>query len=461
MVPETIGRYRITDKIGEGAMGVVYRGFDPLLERTVAIKTIRLDFNPDERADFDQRFLQEAKSAGRLNHPNIVTVYDAGESGDIAYIAMEYLEGKDLRQLMVKDKPIPADLAVDIVGGIADGLGYAHRHGVVHRDVKPANIMVLQNGAVKLADFGIAHLQGGGKTQTSSPIGTPAYMAPEQFAGTPVDGRADIFSLGVILYQLLTGRVPFDADTVAGVIYRVVRKPARVPSTIVHLEHPGFDYILAKALAKAPEDRYQTANEFALDLRRVHKLDDTVAPVWPTGGLALRKSRRHAGGTRAVEPNDVQPAWRRWWPAAAGVALAGTLAAAYLLGGKEERHAPPPAPAVAAAPPAATGKETPNESVRVDTVATHQAAPPGLRQDQPERPTADAAPAKAAAVALAIAPWGEVLVDGERKGVSPPLTRLQLAPGAHRIEIRNAGAAPVVREVTLAAGETLRLKHKF
>lgn len=455
MVPETLGRYRITDKIGEGAMGVIYRGFDPLLERTVAIKTIKLDFSPEERADFDQRFLQEAKSAGRLNHPNIVTVYDAGEADDMAYIAMEFLEGKDLRKLMVKDKPIPANLAVEIVAGIADGLAYAHRHGVVHRDVKPANIMVLQSGAVKLADFGIAHLQGGSKTQTSSPIGTPAYMAPEQFAGTPVDGRADIFSLGVILYQLLTGRVPFDADTVAGVIYRVVRKPARVPSTIVHLEHPGFNYILAKALAKSPEDRYQTANEFSLDLRRVHKLDDLVAPVWPTGGLALRKSRRHKSGTQAVEPNDVQPAWRRWWPLAAGLAVAGVTAAGYLHWGKGERHVPATPPVVAAAPeampPAAPTQSAPPVATPEPTPAA-VVPPPAVKPATATRP---------ATVALAIAPWGEILVDGERKGISPPLTRLQLPPGAHRIEIRNAGAAPVVKEVTLGEGESLHLKHKF
>ena len=451
MAPEEIGRYRIVGQLGSGAMGVVYRGYDPLLERTVAIKTIKLDLPPEEREAFEQRFFQEAKSAGRLNHPNIVTVYDAGQAGDMTYIAMEFLEGRDLRQLMVKDKPIPPELAVDIVTGIAEGLAYAHRHGVVHRDVKPANIMILQNGSVKLADFGIAHLQSGTKTHTTTVLGTPTYMAPEQFAGKPVDGRSDIFSLGVVLYELLTGRAPFDADTVAGVMYRVVRKPARAPSSILHLDHPWFDYILSKALAKEPENRYQTASEFATDLRRHRKLMHQEPLAWPVGGLAPRSRKAYRRSDRAENDERIAPAATGskagWFLGAAAVALLGGGLAMVL--NREEK--PPQVPtAVASAP------ETLPAPLPPPPPAAEVGAPP-----PPAPPLPANAAAKPATLALAIAPWGEVIVDRERKGISPPLTRLQLPAGQHRIEIRNAGAAPLVREVTLSEGETLRLKHKF
>lgn len=456
MAPEEIGRYRIVGQLGSGAMGVVYRGYDPLLERTVAIKTIKLDLPPEERDAFEQRFFQEAKSAGRLNHPNIVTVYDAGQAGDMTYIAMEFLEGRDLRQLMVKDKPIPPELAVDIVTGIAEGLAYAHRHGVVHRDVKPANIMVLQNGSVKLADFGIAHLQSGTKTHTTTVLGTPTYMAPEQFAGKPVDGRSDIFSLGVILYELLTGRAPFDAETVAGVMYRVVRKPARAPSSILHLDHPWFDYILSKALAKEPENRYQTASEFATDLRRHRKLLDQEPLAWPTGGLAPRSRKAYRRSDRAENDERIAPAntgsKARWLLGAAAVALIGGGLAFFL--SREDKA--PQAPANVAVAPETPPPVAPPPAA--DSGPPSPAAPPA-----PAATPAPSAPAaaKPATLTLAIAPWGEVYVDRERKGISPPLTRLQLPAGQHRIEIRNAGAAPLVREVTLSEGETLRLKHKF
>ncbi|MCX7894314.1 MAG: serine/threonine protein kinase, partial [Burkholderiales bacterium] len=173
---------------------------DPLLERNVAIKTIRIDVTAAEREEFKKRFFREAKSAARLNHPNIVTVYDAGESGEIAYIAMELLDGKDLRHYIRKDERPGYERTAEIVADVARALHYAHIEGVVHRDVKPGNIIVLHNGAVKLADFGIARLASGSGTQTGQTFGTPKYMAPEQIAGRPVDGRADIFALGIVLY---------------------------------------------------------------------------------------------------------------------------------------------------------------------------------------------------------------------------------------------------------------------
>lgn len=411
---QDLGRYRLAGKLGEGAMGVVYRGFDPLLERTVAVKTIKLDLSPAERADFEKRFFQEAKSAARLSHPNIVTVFDAGEAGEVAYIAMEFLEGDDLRQLMANG-PLAEDRAADIVAAVAEGLAYAHREGVVHRDVKPANIMVLTNGGVKLADFGIAHLQTGAKTQTGTLLGTPKYMSPEQISGQPVDGRADIFSLGVVLYQLLTGAVPFDGEAMAAVMYQVLHRPALPPTRHVESLHPGFAYILSRALAKKPEDRYQTASEFAADLRRYRKLGRNEPRPWPAGGLGdpdACPAFGESGTGPAIAAAPKPPGVRRWWPlaAAGGFLLLGL--AGYLV----SRPAAPP--------PAAESSAT-------------------------------------ATLSLAVTPWGEVFVDGASRGISPPLLELPLPPGKHRIEIRNEGAKPFRQDIVLKEGESLRLKHKF
>ena len=255
MAQEELSRYQISGKLGEGAMGVVYRAFDPLLERIVAVKTIKLDFSPSEEEDFERRFFREAKSAARLNHPNIVTVYDAGKFGDIAYIAMEFLEGKDLRQLMIKKQSLPVARIVEIVAAVADGLAYAHENGVVHRDIKPANIMVLDNGGVKIADFGIAQIQTGTRTMSNMIVGTSKYMSPEHITGLPVDGRTDIFSLGVVLYQLLTGVAPFEGDTLTTIMYRVIHEAAALPSLFVEGIPSGFEYILACLLYTSPSPR--------------------------------------------------------------------------------------------------------------------------------------------------------------------------------------------------------------
>ena len=414
MEQEELGRYRLSEKLGEGAMGVVYRGFDPLLERTVAIKTIKLDLSPAERADFEKRFFQEAKSAARLNHPNIVTVFDAGEAGEVAYIAMEFLEGEDLRQVMVPGRGMAEDQAADIIAGIAEGLAYAHRQGVVHRDVKPANIMVLKNGGVKLADFGIAHLQTGAKTQTGTLLGTPKYMSPEQISGLPVDGRADIFSLGVVLYQLLTGVAPFEGEAMAAVMFQVLQRPALPPARHVEHLHPGFAYILSRALAKKPEDRYQTASEFAADLRRHRKLGKSQPVPWPTGGLGDPETCMPPGeGASPPAAAPATPRAPRHWQPVAAVALAALLGIGGYLA---SQRTPPPAAADAAA---------------------------------------------SATLLLAVAPWGEVFVDGTSQGISPPLVELPLTPGKHRVEIRNEGAKPFRQDVVLKEGESLRLKHKF
>src|SRR5688572_8502756 len=273
MTVSTLGRYQIVSTLGRGAMGTVYRAVDPAIERTVAIKTLNPDLPDENLAEVKERFLREAKSAGRLNHPNVVTVYDVGEANGIAYIAMEYLEGKSLRQLLDAG-PQPLRTVVDIAAQIADALDYAQRYGIVHRDIKPANIMLSPGGLAKLTDFGVAYMPSSSMTQTGAVLGSPKYLSPEQCLGLPVDGRADIFALGVVLFEMLARKTPFEGPdiTVFNLMQRICTEPApRI--TQVNREVPAaFDYILGRALAKRPEERYQRAAELAADLRNYQQL---------------------------------------------------------------------------------------------------------------------------------------------------------------------------------------------
>jgi len=268
----TLGRYQIVSQLGRGAMGTVYRALDPAIERTVAIKTLNPDLPDENMAEVKERFLREAKSAGRLNHPNVVTVYDVGEAGGIAYIAMEFLEGRSLRQVLDSGEPLSLQTISGIAAQIADALDYAQRFGIVHRDIKPANIMISSAGLAKLTDFGVAYMPSSSMTQTGTVLGSPKYLSPEQVLGLPVDGRADIFALGVVLYEMLTRKTPFERPeiTVFSLMQAICTEPTpRV--TEVNREIPtAFDTILARALGKRPEERYQRAGEFASDLRN-HK----------------------------------------------------------------------------------------------------------------------------------------------------------------------------------------------
>ncbi|MEX0638503.1 MAG: serine/threonine-protein kinase, partial [Burkholderiales bacterium] len=225
-----IGRYRILDELGRGAMGVVYRAEDPSLDRVVALKTISLG-DADERKSYEKRFMLEAKAAGKLTHPNIVTIFDYGEEEDIAYMAMELLEGEDLRT-RIRDGDIAPMEAVEIALQVADGLGFAHEFGVVHRDVKPGNIMLLERGAVKIMDFGIARMRHAdtSRTSTGMVLGTPRYMSPEQISGQPVDQRSDIFSLGTVLYEMLTQSTLFAGQDVNQIAHSVTSTEPAPPS---------------------------------------------------------------------------------------------------------------------------------------------------------------------------------------------------------------------------------------
>jgi serine/threonine-protein kinase len=262
-----IGRYRILGELGRGAMGVVYRAEDPSLDRVVALKTISLANADEDRKSYEKRFLLEAKAAGKLTHPNIVTIFDYGEEEDLAYMAMELLEGADLRTRM-RQGALPAQEALEIALQVADGLGFAHETGVVHRDIKPGNIMLLERGAVKIMDFGIARMRHADhKTSTGMVLGTPRYMSPEQIAGQPVDQRSDIFSLGTVLYEMLTRTQLFAGDDVNQIAHNVANAEPAPPSRS-NPEIPQLvDFIVARALKKDPAVRYQDAYEMAADLR--------------------------------------------------------------------------------------------------------------------------------------------------------------------------------------------------
>lgn len=269
----SLGRYEIISELGRGAMGVVYKAKDPLIDREVAIKTIDLQNLPaDKKKEYEARFYQEAKSAGRLSHPNIVTIHDLGETHGTAYIAMELLEGKELQNLLDSEKHLSVDEALNIAIQIAAGLAFAHEHGIVHRDIKPSNIMVLKGLRVKIADFGIARMPSSLMlTQTGIVVGSPLYMAPEQIKQGKPDARSDIFSLGVLLYQMLTWKMPFKGDSAHTVMYKIVQEEPPKPSTLNDGVTEQLDAIVAKCLAKNPDDRYQNANELGKDLLFCYK----------------------------------------------------------------------------------------------------------------------------------------------------------------------------------------------
>ncbi|MFO1324721.1 MAG: serine/threonine-protein kinase [Burkholderiales bacterium] len=491
-VPWALGRYQILAEIARGAMGVVYKARDPLIDRVVAIKTVSLGLSDAETATFERRFFREAKSAGRLNHANVVTIHDVGKSGDVAYIAMEFLDGRSLRHILDTGVVLPPEKVADIGAQIAEGLAFAHRQGVVHRDVKPANIMVLHNGTVKITDFGIALLPTGTRTLAGNAFGSPRYTSPEQIVGRPVDGRSDIFSLGAVLYEMLTGLPPFSGGDLNSILTQVLSEPTPAPS----LHNPklprGFDHIVGKALAKDPADRYQDADQLAADLRNYATLESDLPAPAPLPALEHPTGEMPAATAEAVAANDVAPAVAeagevgglaalRRKPMIVGVlAAAIALAAIVVVALRPSPQptspvsaaitpiAPPPTPAAESPPPApatearkaapsapspvTTAKETP-----AATAAAPESAEPAVAAKAVPPPP----PKPMARIAFAVAPWGEVHVDGKLRGLSPPLAELRVAPGKHTIEIRNSTFAPYRETVDVGADGVVRIKHKF
>ncbi|PWB47073.1 MAG: serine/threonine protein kinase [Nitrosomonadales bacterium] len=442
MIMQKIGRYEIISEIGQGAMGVVYRALDPLLERTVAIKTISLDLSKDEFEEFEQRFYREAKSAGRLNHPNIVTIHDVGNTGNLAYMAMEFLEGAELRDIMDAGAQLDLDRIVEITSQVADGLAFAHEHGVVHRDIKPSNIMILKNGVAKITDFGIALIPSSSRTMAGVVLGSPKYMSPEQVIGQDVDRRSDIFSLGVMLYEMLTGRPPFSGDNISAIMYRILNEMPVAPVTL----KPGlpeiFNYIVAKALAKHPDDRYQSADEMAEDLRSYRTLQTPLNFYAATDGKPRTLERRSKPrpldeqtllmATSAAGSAEMQPWWKR--PLVLGAGAIFLLAGIFIL----SREEPP------------RQEQIQGTAAKPEVKAEKLASPSPPMPAQPQ-----------GTLALAVTPWGEIYVDGKPEGVSPPLNELKLAAGKHTIEIRNPGFPAYSQTLDVEPESTRKIKHKF
>jgi eukaryotic-like serine/threonine-protein kinase len=394
-ITQQFGRYELLSELGQGAMGVVYKARDPVLDRIVAIKTINLTLPKDEISEYEARFYQEARAAGGLNHPNIVTIYDIGKTERVAYMAMEFLEGQELRSVLTAREPLPVELALDIAAQVADGLAYAHDRHIVHRDIKPANIMLVHNSLVKITDFGIARMRTNEvKTMTGMILGSPKYMSPEQVAGKRADHRSDLFSLGVVLYEMLTGEAPFQADSIHGIMYQIMQFTPAPPSRRNPLLPDVVDLIVAKTLAKGVEERYQDANDLGRDLREcrntllglasgpVHKGDSSRGP--PPAPSATRRSDRVA--TVKAAPADSAPEQET-----KGLALSrafdsheATMKLAALTAAEREPSRPAPVPK-AAQKPAPAPKPMP---------AAAQAPPVPLdsRRDPRRTPAARAQP---------------------------------------------------------------------
>src|SRR3954470_1481796 len=269
---KTLGRYNIERTLGKGAMGVVYEGIDPRLGRRVAIKTILKSHLDDDTAkDYSMRFVREAQAVARLNHPHIVQVYDFGQAGDIAYLVMEFIKGKELKTFFDSNERFDLKESVRIMCELCDALDFAHNAGIIHRDIKPANVMLDAQGKTKLTDFGVARVQDSDKTvektQAGTMVGTPAYMSPEQITGVSVDKRSDVFSAGIILYQFLTGEKPFTGSGAWTIAKKILHEEPALPSSLNNAITPLFDAVVNKALSKNPETRYQSARELGAALK--------------------------------------------------------------------------------------------------------------------------------------------------------------------------------------------------
>jgi len=319
--PKKIGRYEILEELGHGAMGTVYRAKDPAMDRVVALKTIiALVLSSDQGSDFRERFYREARAAGALAHPGIVPVFDVGEHEGLPFLVMEFISGKTLADAVKKGERMTLDRVCEIGQKIAEALGYAHQHGVVHRDIKPANILLTSKEAhgierPKITDFGVAKLAAGHTTLTGQILGTPAFMPPEQFTGAPIDGRADVFSLGVVLYWMATGEQPFPGESITAVSYKVVHTEPVPPRKLNPSIPLKLESIILKCLAKNPDERYQTGEDLARDLGELRTVGTSfglksaapevaAAGSDPNATFIETPSPVQAGGTSEAQPPE-------------------------------------------------------------------------------------------------------------------------------------------------------------
>jgi serine/threonine protein kinase len=476
-----IGRYALKGPLGEGGLGQVHEAWDPLLSRLVAVKTLQFETDPRERVALDGLFLNEARAVASLTHPHIVTIFDAGLSAHGVYIAMERLRGRDLRQALIAGwKPTPAEAAL-LVRRVAEALAYAHARGVVHCDIKPANIFLDKRAKPKVLDFGIARVAHGRSNAhlEGCVLGSPHYLAPEQLQGGELDARTDIHALGVVFYELLAGRRAFAGDSIEQISTAILTlHPA--PAHEVRPEVPkALSAIATKAMAREPGERHHSALALALELRRWLDAQEATDPQ----AAPARKQR-----SSSPTPRRRALLW-------AGSALAGVSLLAAAVGVARRAAAPAPlpadltpAPSLSPAPaPLATEPAAPVASssdpaaasaapTAIEPAPAAAPAAPRPRAAAPAKPapapgiaaaspssTAAAAPAAAATgtLQLAISPWGEVEIDGRAVGLAPPLNRLTLSAGAHQVVVRNADFPPFTTIVQLEADGVAVVRHRF
>jgi serine/threonine protein kinase len=484
-VPAQIGRYQIIERVGQGGMGVLYRGIDPVLDREVAIKVMIGDFG-DDLDQLRPRFQREARAIAKLQHRNIVTVFEFAEDDGTPYIVMEFLRGASLSARAKAEPPLTIDQKVDIVAQLCTGLGYAHEQGIVHRDVKPANILLLDDGSVKLLDFGIAKLTSSTLTRQGDVLGSPSYMSPEQIMGLEtLDGRSDVFSAGAVLFELLAGRRPFDGDTTPTIVMKILNTEAPSLDALDSAIPAPLAAVVARALHKDPAHRFQTAAEFARELRSVGRTvptDLTLPLTGPIGPDTL-------AGRGPVTPADAEAArpatnGRKWALAAGigGAVVAAAIVVATGIGRSSSRtseanagsaaagSATPVsstsdrAPGMAANVPAARGDAAPaTESVTPKEPAVKQAAAvttsaprAASQKDRGSRPPASNTPKPSTS-----APPKETT---PRATASPAPSAVQIAVtanGAYPFAIVDGGrvvsAASPSHEITIGAGRKVRL----
>src|ERR1035437_10355032 len=486
---DRIGRYKIVRELGRGAMGVVYHAIDPNIRRPVAIKTIHFggERNPEEQNRLRERLFREARSAGILSHLGIVTVYDVEQQGERAYIAMEYVDGPTLDQVLSEAQPISPERMFSILGQTAVALDYAHQKGIVHRDIKPANIMIARDGTAKITDFGIAKITASDQlTMTGNIVGTPHYMSPEQVQGQPVDGRSDQFSLAVIAFEMLTGEKPYSGEHLTTVVYKIVAEEPAAPHRLNPTLGGAIESVLRKSLSKKPDARYPTCQEFAGSLEKAcaaskgwktmprggslnePTMADSAKPVVT---LPPARRTRLAEATSAAEGVERRTAGFLTFLLAILVA-AGLLAligwqAAPWLSNQVQATKPPAPPPVEAAPPATTPVPVPVEPKPSPmpppstTPAETANTPPAGRPLGPERkPPAKPAPAIAATqpVSIISSPAGATAtLDGNpQRACKAPCSRAA-ARGRHTISITMPGYQIEHRDVDVESSpvETL------
>jgi serine/threonine protein kinase len=506
---DRIGRYKIIRELGRGAMGVVYHAIDPNIGRPVAIKTINLGtvLKPDEQERLRERLFREARSAGILSHPGIVTIYDVEQQGDLAYIAMEYVDGPTLDQVLSQPKALDPEQMFSVLAQTSVALDYAHGKGIVHRDVKPANIMIAAGGTVKITDFGIAKITASDQfTMTGSIVGTPHYMSPEQVQGQPVDGRSDQFSLAVIAFEMLTGEKPYTGEHLTTVVYKIVAEEPPAPHRINASLGSGIENVLRKGLSKRPEARYASCQEFTETLEKACAAnkgwqslprggslnaptvaDKALAPALPPS----RRARRTEGTSTGTAERTRKPRGS-FLPFLAAVLMAAALIAIvawqvkpnWLPGGGESQEKPaaqveqpkPPAPEPATTPaqtptPVEVPGLTPAES-KPSAMPPAESKPPQVAEQKPaESEVAPAAapkitprpetPARRAAprvptmpqpIMVVTSPNGAVAtLDGHVDTECATPCTLEAPPGPHVLEIKKDGYGLELRDVVVGS----------